>query len=299
MSGKGERKGIVMKRTSKRLLAGMAFYLTIVLISGCTIKGTANQAPSEILEDDGIISEMNAEIYKQEKLPLDYDGEEVRADLTHVDFIVRLSEDNGFYLEYNISGKNDEPPLTVNIQDGVLILEEKNAKPATYYSGVFVDGISNNLKTKKTDYTSVVTLYVPSDAEIKLMTNMGEGDMELHGINVKPVDIHMDEGDLDLFDMTIEGGNIILVNGDIVAENVKLSQNIQMQTENGDFSLELNPSSQDMLSIYANSEMDIEVSEKLGGKLSENDEKAYFERKVKGSDDCLTIVSKCGDIMID
>ena len=128
---------------------------------------------------------------------------------------------------------------------------------------------------------------------------MGEDDMELHGINVKPVDIHMDEGDLDLFDMTIEGGNIILVNGDIVAENVKLSQNIQMQTENGDFSLELNPSSQDMLSIYANSEMDIEVSEKLGGKLSENDEKAYFERKVKGSDDCLTIVSKCGDIMID
>ena len=121
-----------MKRTSKRLLAGMAFYLTIVLISGCTIKGTANQAPREILEDDGIISEMNAEIYKQEKLPLDYDGEEVRADLTHVDFIVRLSEDNGFYLEYNISGKNDEPPLTVNIQDGVLILEEKNAKPATY-----------------------------------------------------------------------------------------------------------------------------------------------------------------------
>ena len=155
------------------------------------------------------------------------------------------------------------------------------------------------MKTKKTDYTSVVTLYVPFDAEIKLMTNMGEGDMELHGLNVKPADIHMDEGDLDFFDMTIEGGNIILVNGDIVAENVKLSQNIQMQTENGDFSLELNPSSQDMLSIYANSEMDIEVSEKLGGKLSENDEKAYFERKVKGSDDCLTIVSKCGDIMID
>ena len=52
---------------------------------------------------------MNAEIYKQEKLPLDFDGEEVRADLTHVDFIVRLSEDNGFYLEYNISGKTMNP----------------------------------------------------------------------------------------------------------------------------------------------------------------------------------------------
>lgn len=288
-----------MKRTSKRLLAGVIFYLISVLISGCAIKDTANQVPGDVLEDKGITSEIDAEKYKQEKIPLDYDGEEIRADLKHVDFIVRLSEDNSFYLEYNISGKNDEPPLTVNTQDGVLILEEKNAKPATYYRGVFIDGISDNLKTEKTDYTSVVTLYIPSDAEIKLMTNMGEGDMELYGLNVKPIEIHMDEGDLELFDVAIKGGNIILVNGDIVAENMKLSQNIQMQTENGDFLLELDPSFQDMLSIYANSEMDIEVSEKLGGKLSESDEKAYFERKVKGSDDCLTIVSKYGDIMID
>ena len=151
-----------MKRTSKRLLAGVIFYLISVLISGCAIKDTANQVPGDVLEDKGITSEIDAEKYKQEKIPLDYDGEEIRADLKHVDFIVRLSEDNSFYLEYNISGKNDEPPLTVNTQDGVLILEEKNAKPATYYRGVFIDGISDNLKTEKTDYTSVVTLYIPS-----------------------------------------------------------------------------------------------------------------------------------------
>ena len=38
---------------------------------------------------------MNAEIYKQEKLPLDYDGEEVRADLKAIPLNFLSSVDQG------------------------------------------------------------------------------------------------------------------------------------------------------------------------------------------------------------
>ncbi len=254
-------------------------------------------------------------IYKQKKKELDYEGEEIKADLRHVDLIVRTSRDGGFYLKYDVSSKKGKNPLLVSTKDGVLSLKEKNAGAASWYKGISIEGIK--MITEKGGYKNVVTLYVPADRQINFTADLRDGDLELQGIQIKSADITMKDGDLEiqggqiksaditmkdgdleLSDMTIQGGTVTAGDGDIEAENTELFRNVQIKSGDGDISLELGPSCRDILSISADTEMDLEVSKELGGELFRKGERISYRRTVEGSEDRLTVRSEDGDITL-
>lgn len=259
------------------------------------------------------------ETYKQKKKKLDYAGDEIRADLRHVDLIVRPSKDDGFYLKYDVSSKKGKNPLLVSTKDEALYLKEKDAEETSWYRGISIEG--TKIITGKDGYRNVVTLYVPSDREINFTASMEEGDLELEEFQIRSADIAVEEGDIELSDMMIQGGTITAGEGDIEAENLEITSpiylddarcasrneentelfcDVRIQSEDGDISLELGASCRDTLSISAGTEMDLEVSKKeLGGKLTRKHGRTFYRRTVAGLGNQLTVTSEDGDITIE
>lgn len=106
------------------------------------VKETGTEKPLKI----------NGKHYRQKKEKLNYTGEMIQVDLKQIDFSVCTSDDENFYLEYDICSKKDKNPLSVSVKDETLVLKEQDGETAEYYEGVYVDGIGNLIKGTKERY---------------------------------------------------------------------------------------------------------------------------------------------------
>lgn len=254
------------------------------------VKETGTEKPLKI----------NGKHYRQKKEKLNYTGKMIQVDLKQIDFSVCTSDDENFYLEYDICSKKDKNPLSVSVKDETLVLKEQDGETAEYYEGVYVDGIGNLIKGTKERYRGVAVLYVPvAMNEGSLSLNMGNGDAEIQGTVWKELNVKMENGDLQLADGSICNGSLLLTEGDIETENVGVSGRMEVQTGEGDIDWKLNPSDYDNLPIYARTEMDIDVLGVFDGNLIQNESNSFYKRIVENEQRILKLISEEGDVVIE
>lgn len=171
------------------------------------------------------------------------DVQSLQLDLNDVDLRIKPSDDGHTYLEYKVTAdKKGNDPVSYDVTDGVLTIQEAGGGNGSYYQGVHVDisflGVlltgKENALTGEEYYENVITLYLPTEKGLESSTiQMEDGDLSVEGLTGKNVDWTLGYGDLELKNSTVDGGAIVTKDGD-VALNTVTSRNVDWTLEYGD-----------------------------------------------------------------
>lgn len=149
----------------------------------------------------------------QEKTKLD-DVKEMHAELTHLDLCIQPSDDDSWYLEYTVQKtKTGEDPISCEVKDGVLNLEESDGADASY--DIHIDLSGFGVGEKETSNENVLILYAPKDTMLRESEiTLADGDLSMEGVSCQTANWKLQYGDLLLRNGTILGGSIQLDDGD-------------------------------------------------------------------------------------
>lgn len=161
------------------------------------------------------------------------------------DLELRLSEDDKYYIEYNVSNSVNQNPLLISQKSGNLSITTAYDRPAI---NVDARGIMEEILRKiKGDYVSrfdgedeIIVLYVPKDSETGMGLISGNISMQTGDFKCKNVDI----------------SKLYLDNqvGDVELINVKVSNELNVNTETGDIAVKLEDDSRKVAYISAYTE---------------------------------------------
>ena len=168
----------------------------------------------------------------QEKIKLD-DVKEMHAELTHLDLCIQPSDDDSWYLEYTVQKtKTGEDPISCEVKDGVLTLEEMNGTDTSVYINIDLSGFG--VGEKETSNENVLILYAPKDTMLRESEiTLADGDLSMEGVSCQTANWKLQYGDLLLRNGTILGGSIQLDDGDASLKQVT-SENTDWTMKFGD-----------------------------------------------------------------
>ncbi len=157
----------------------------------------------------------------------------ITANLSCIDFRIKESEDHKCHLSYELYCQNKETPLTYQVKNGMLILEENGFKEIAWKGYVKDLWDTDDYPSKP----SIITLYVPSETILKSSTlNMGNGDLMIQDLHCDNMILESEDGD-----MFIQGsGKNISVktqDGDISLSGFQEMQKLQIDTVDGDVNI--------------------------------------------------------------
>lgn len=159
----------------------------------------------------------------------------------NLDVSVVPSDKNYSYLSYSVEERKGKNPLSYDVKNGTLSIQEQNGKESGVYASGHVDIsfvswlFGGKVTTTEEMHTNLVTLHLAKDAALKeSKAYLANGDLTVEGINSKNVDWTLDYGDLDLTDSMLDGGSVILDDGDITMQNTEVHK-IQWVNKYGDW----------------------------------------------------------------
>ena len=229
----------------------------------------------------------------------------LQINLEYIDFEIRPSGDDNYYLEYQLDGDEVGPeyenPLTYQVSGDTLSVKEEY-ESGSYHVHVDIGFLSGLYSDKEVhDYRNVVTLYVPEDSAFAESTIvLGDGDMDADGLNVRDTDITLDYGDLSLADSTLAACNISMSDGSVEATGLSIEEAVQIKSNYGDVDIQLasecaDDISLDLSAVYG----DVEVAKNIqGDKMMDSDEDIVRFERDTGSSGTLKIVMEDGNIKL-
>lgn len=210
----------------------------------------------------------------------DYRNLDIHLDM--LDLNVVRSEDDHFYISYEAQSKNGKPAVTYSVENDTLTVNERETKG--HYVNIDVDFLADLLNRKEErQQKNLITLYVPERTKIN------------------HVKIDGDMSDIRLSSMTVTSGSLQTYSGDVVIDDCDI-RHFGLKTDMGAVDIEGTPEVLTKLAIQVTTDMgDIDVSERLNGKVMENetDNLQTFEQKVEKATGSLTIETNSGDISVD
>lgn len=160
-----------------------------------------------------------------------------------------------------------------------------------------------NIEKSKLDnvdfYSSMGDVLIEDITWNKGSISMGDGDMKITNSNLQNIKFDSSMGDLALQDVVWDTGNISTADGDIKAKQWKPIGKIKIESAMGDINIHIEDSRQDTVSYDVQTyDGMIYVSDKLDGKLREDDYTATFSKSADEEKAKLSIESHDGDITI-
>ncbi len=271
-----------MKKTNKRLLAaggilcavGVLFFGVGVASGGKNyvksadlnrISGTAMMDSSD---SHAILSKTKIDSFSS-----------VNVDLRNLDLDVKESDDNNFYIAYNIETNDGMLPLSYQVQDDTLNIVEKKGLESYSYIHIDINFLQEMLgQSHVIENSNKVTVYIPKKNDMSSFScKMGYGDLKIK-------------------DATLINGQIEMDDGDIKAENVTFTGKNEIKSTLGDITLSIPEKTLANLSVEAEAS-EINIPEELGKVMTDEDDEQIVasENKTQNS---LEIKSDDGEVTI-
>lgn len=309
-----------MKKTNKRLLAagrilcavGVLFFGVGVASGGKNyvksadlnrISGTATMDSSD---SHAILSKTKIDSFSS-----------VNVDLRNLDLDVKESDDNNFYIAYNIETNDGMLPLSYQVQNDTLNIVEKKGHESYSYIHIDINFLQEMLgQSHVIENSNKVTVYIPKKNDLSSFScKMGYGDLDIESLNTKQSVIQNDDGDikiaggtfknlelkdelgdLKIKDATLINGQIEMDDGDIKAENVTFTGKNEIKSTLGDITLSIPEKTLADLSIEAEAS-EINIPEELDKVMTDEDDEQIVasENKTQNS---LEIKSDDGEVTI-
>ena len=309
-----------MKKTNKRLLAagrilcavGVLFFGVGVASGGKNyvksadlnrISGTATMDSSD---SHAILSKTKIDSFSS-----------VNVDLRNLDLDVKESDDNNFYIAYNIETNDGMLPLSYQVQNDTLNIVEKKGHESYSYIHIDINFLQEMLgQSHVIENSNKVTVYIPKKNDLSSFScKMGYGDLDIESLNTKQSVIQNDDGDikiaggtfknlelkdelgdLKIKDATLINGQIEMDDGDIKAENVTFTGKNEIKSTLGDITLSIPEKTLADLSVEAEAS-EINIPEELGKVMTDEDDEQIVasENKTQNS---LEIKSDDGEVTI-
>lgn len=256
--------------------------------------------------------------------------------MDNLDFVVKPSGDDNFYLSYKISGGYKEAPLSYNVSDGCLSISEnsRNSQDSIVYIDVnfLINTFTSDTNSQK---SNEVVLYVPegttlTDSTIDLedgalvlsqlaFTNStieadygdvvgndltlsgsklltNDGDMVLSATNCQNTTIQSDYGSITLNGNHLSDSTVTTNEGDIDASSLRCEKAVNVSSDYGDIVLAL--SNPENLAITADSDYGDIVPSFIQGTLTTGSDKAHFTNNLTNATGSLTVKTNYGDIVL-
>lgn len=309
-----------MKKTNKRLLAaggifcavGILFFGVGVASGGRNYVKTAdlNRISGAAMMDS---SDSHAILSKTEINAFS----SLNIDLKNIDLDIQSSDDDNFYISYNIETNDGMLPLSYQVQNGALNIVEKKGHESYSYIHIDINFLQEMLgQSHVIENSNKVTVYIPKKTDLSSFScKMGYGDMNVESVNAQKAVIQNDDGDvtisgcsfenlelstdlgnLNIKDTALTDSQIKTMDGDVNAENVSFNGKSTFNSSLGDITLSIPEKNLTSLSIQAEAS-DIDIPEKLGSVMTDEDDNQLVtsEKKTQNS---LQLQSTDGEIRI-
>lgn len=309
-----------MKKTNKRLLAAGGIFCTVgILFFGVGVaSGGRNYVKTADLnrisgaammdssDSHAILSKTEINAFSS-----------LNIDLKNIDLDIQSSDDDNFYISYNIETNDGILPLSYQVQNGALNIVEKKGHESYSYIHIDINFLQEMLgQSHVIENSNKVTVYIPKKTDLSSFScKMGYGDMNVESVNAQKAVIQNDDGDVtisgcsfedlelstDLGDLNIKDtaltdSQIKMMDGDVNAENVSFNGKSTFNSSLGDITLSVPEKNLTALSIQAEAS-DIDIPEKLGSVMTDEDDNQLVtsEKKTQNS---LQLQSTDGEIRI-
>ena len=309
-----------MKQTNKRLLAaggifcavGILFFGVGVASGGRNYVKTAdlNRISGAAMMDS---SDSHAILSKTEINAFS----SLNIDLKNIDLDIQSSDDDNFYISYNIETNDGMLPLSYQVQNGALNIVEKKGHESYSYIHIDINFLQEMLgQSHVIENSNKVTVYIPKKTDLSSFScKMGYGDMNVESVNAQKAVIQNDDGDvtisgcsfenlelstdlgnLNIKDTALTDSQIKTMDGDVNAENVSFNGKSTFNSSLGDITLSIPEKNLTSLSIQAEAS-DIDIPEKLGSVITDEDDNQLVtsEKKTQNS---LQLQNTDGEIRI-
>ena len=289
-----------MKKTNKRLLVAGGILCAIgVLFLGVGVasggKNYVKTADLNRISGNAMMDSSDSHVILSKTKINSFSS--VNVDLRNLDLDVKESDDENFYIAYNIeTNKGNESYSYIHID--INFLQEMLGQSHV---------IENSNK---------VTVYIPKENDMSSFScKMGYGDLDIESLNAKQAVIQNDDGDVkivrgrfknlelkdDLGDLKIKdvifaNSQIEMADGDIQAENVTFTGKNEIRSSLGDITLSIPEKTLADLSVEAEAS-EINIPEKLGKVMTDEDDEQSVDSGNKAQNS-LEIKSEDGDITI-
>ena len=230
----------------------------------------------------------------------DYRNLDIHLDM--LDLNVVRSEDDHFYISYEAQSKNGKPAVTYSVENDTLTVNERETKG--HYVNIDVDFLADLLNRKEErQQKNLITLYVPERTKINHVKIDGDmSDIRLSSMTVTSGSLQTDMGDVEIERSNLDTCSFSSGSGDFDFTGITWKENTEIISDMGAVDIEGTPEVLTKLAIQVTTDMgDIDVSERLNGKVMENetDNLQTFEQKVEKATGSLTIETNSGDISVD
>lgn len=309
-----------MKKTNKRLLvAGCILCAVGVLLFGIGVaSGGKNYVKSADLNRISGTATMDSgdshAILSKTKIDA---FSSVNVDLRNLDLDIKESDDENFYIAYNIETNNGMLPLSYQVQDDTLNIVEKKGNESYSYIHIDINFLQEMLgQSHVIENSNKVTVYIPKKNDMSSFScKMGYGDLDIESLNARQAVIQNEDGDikiagstfenlelkdelgdLKIKDTTLINSQIEMDDGDIQAENVTFTGKNEIRSSLGDITLSIPKETLADLSVEAEAS-EINVPEELGKVMTDEDDEQRVDSGNKAQNS-LEIKSEDGDITI-
>ena len=309
-----------MKQTNKRLLAAAGIFCAVgILFFGVGIaSGGRNYVKTADLNRISGTAMMDSSDSHAILSKTEIDAfSSVNVDLKNLDLDIKASDDNKFYISYNIETTDGMLPLSYQVQNDALNIVEKNGHESSSYIHIDINFLQEMLgQSHVIENSNKVTVYIPKETDLSgFSCKMGYGDLDIESLNAKQAVIQNDDGDVkivrgrfknlelkdDLGDLKIKdvifaNSQIEMADGDIQAENVTFTGKNEIRSSLGDIALSIPEKTLADLSVEAEAS-EINIPEKLGKVMTDEDDEQSVDSGNKAQNS-LEIKSEDGDITI-
>lgn len=309
-----------MKKTNKRLLVAGGILCAIgVLFLGVGVasggKNYVKTADLNRISGNAMMDSSDSHVILSKTKINSFSS--VNVDLRNLDLDVKESDDENFYIAYNIETNKGMLPLSYQVQDDTLNLVEKKGNESYSYIHIDINFLQEMLgQSHVIENSNKVTVYIPKENDMSSFScKMGYGDLDIESLNAKQAVIQNDDGDVkivrgrfknlelkdDLGDLKIKdvifaNSQIEMADGDIQAENVTFTGKNEIRSSLGDITLSIPEKTLADLSVEAEAS-EINIPEELGKVMTDEDDEQSVDSGNKAQN-FLEIKSEDGDITI-
>lgn len=162
--------------------------------------------------------------------------------LKTIDLRVEESEDDDFYLSYDLDKDQGKEPVSWKTEEGTLQITEKDSAfsddPYIIVDISFFQALMNGTIADFEAGRNQITLYVPADTELKQVScKVQNSDLAIDGLKCKNICLQAVNGDLDLRNMKVSEGMIANKNGAIDLIESSLNQ-VELESKMEDVMLQ-------------------------------------------------------------
>lgn len=142
----------------------------------------------------------------------------IQADLDDTNFFIQPSNDENYYISYQIRSKKEKNPISYNIEDEILKITEEKV-PQFYFFHVDMKFLMDMFQKEAVeDYQEQITIYVPKQTKFQnCQIGLQDGCAAMNGFHCEKSKIELEYGDFISENASFSESSIALKDGNIRA----------------------------------------------------------------------------------